>query len=107
MVGARSVKLDALLGVVVSAVFGEMAVGNVLALQANIAEEVVKQMISGGIPSRSRGDSEFWVWGMLWLVVLMLLLIAPVLTLLMVYLTTITTAYITKMMIHLLQIAKQ
>jgi hypothetical protein len=44
---------------------------------------------------------------MLWLVVLMLLLIAPVLTLLTANLTTTATAYITKMMIHLLQIAKQ
>jgi uncharacterized membrane protein YhaH (DUF805 family) len=91
------------LGVVlcrISAVFGEMAVGNVLALQTKLAKEVVDQV-------SSRGDSEFWVWGMLWLVVLVLLLIAQVLTLLMVYLTTITTAYITKMMIHLLQIAKQ
>jgi hypothetical protein len=91
------------LGVVlgkISAVFGEMAVGNVLALQTKLAKEVVEQ-------GRSRGDSEFWVWDMLWLVVLMLLLIAPVLTLLTAYLTTITTAYITKMMIHLLQIAKQ
>jgi hypothetical protein len=98
------------LGVVVgkiSAVFGEMAVGNVLALQTKLAKEVVKQIVTFLIPSRSRGNSELWVWDMLWLVVLMLLLIAPVLTLLMVYLTTITTAYITKMMIHLLQIAKQ
>jgi len=98
------------LGVVgrkIGAVFGEMAVGNVLALQTKVAQEVVKQMIAFLTPSRRRGDSEFWVWDMLWLVVLMLLLIAPVLTLLTAYLTTITTAYITKMMIHLLQIAKQ
>jgi uncharacterized membrane protein YhaH (DUF805 family) len=93
------VELGVVLGKV-SAVFGEMAVWNVFALQTKLAKEVVEQ-------GSSRGDSEFWVWGMLWLGVLMLLLIAQVLTLLMVYLTTITTAYITKMMIHLLQIAKQ
>jgi hypothetical protein len=45
---------------------------------------------------------------MLWLVVLMFLLIAPVLTLLTKKdLTTTATAYITKMMTQMLQIAKQ
>jgi hypothetical protein len=37
------------LGVVgrkIGAVFGEMAVGNVLALQTKVAQEVVKQMIT-------------------------------------------------------------